>query len=50
MGCSRAIHLHPITDNDFYTIEKPDRGENDYDVCFSKEYYVHKMGKIIKNK
>jgi len=33
-----------------YTIDKPERGDNDYDVCFTKDYFEHAVTKIIKEK
>jgi hypothetical protein len=42
-GCARAVHLHPITDTDFYV---RDNG----DVCFSEDYYKHTMITIIDEK
>ena len=47
IGCSSAVHLHPITDYDFYV--RTDEEHKD-DVCFSEDYYKHTIGTIIAEK
>ena len=53
-GCNvlgnKQIHIHPITDEDFYVRDTGEGQPNNNDLCYSEWYHQHKLGVILENK